>query len=235
MPRQLTFDLPAVPALGREDFFVSPANTLAVTALDGWRDWPLGKMALTGPAGAGKTHLAHVFAASASASAGSETVATIVAARDLPDADIPTLATGAVVVEDVPAIAGDRKAETALFHLHNLVLETGGRLLVTGRAAPARWNIALPDLASRLAAASVATIDPPDDNLLAAVLAKLFADRQLAVDPDVIRYLTRRMTRDFAAAHDMVARLDALSLEHHRPITRPLAAQVLDITDDDAP
>ena len=63
MTRQLAFDLPGRVALGRENFFVSPANALAVAALDGWRDWPERRMLLFGPEGAGKTHLAHVWVA----------------------------------------------------------------------------------------------------------------------------------------------------------------------------
>ena len=72
--------------------------------------------------------------------------------------------------------------------------------MVSGREPPARWPLALPDLASRLGAAPVARLEPPDDDLLAAVLVKLFADRQLAVAPELIRYLVSRMDRSFAAA-----------------------------------
>ncbi|NCO22712.1 MAG: chromosomal replication initiator DnaA [Rhodobacterales bacterium] len=220
MAHQLTFDLPSVPALGREDFFVSPANSRAIAALDGWRDWPLRKLALCGPAGAGKTHMAHVFAAA--------TGAPILAATALCNADIPALASAPVVIEDVPHIATDAAAQRALFHLHNLSWAEGGRVLLTGIGAPARWPLTLPDLASRMQAANVAMIDPPDDDLLAAVIAKMFADRQLAVDAEVIRYITLRMNRSFAAARDLVTRLDALSLAEQRPITKPLAARVLD-------
>jgi chromosomal replication initiation ATPase DnaA len=224
MAQQLTFDLPSVPALGREDFFISPANARAIAALDGWQGWTLRKLALCGPAGAGKTHMAHVFAAA--------TGAPILAAAALPDADLPRLATGPVVVEDVPAIADNPEAQAALFHLHNLSWAEGGHLLLTGIDAPARWPLTLPDLASRMQAADVALINPPDDDLLAAVVAKLFADRQLQVDPEVIRYVTLRMDRSFAAARDLVARLDALSLAEQRPITKPLAARALDNSED---
>ncbi|WP_226779437.1 HdaA/DnaA family protein [Oceaniglobus trochenteri] len=220
MERQLTFDLPSVPALGREDFFVSPANANAVAALDGWRDWPLRKLALCGPPGAGKTHMAHVFAAA--------TGAPILPAAALEEADIPALARAPLVVEDVHAIATDAPAQRALFHLHNLSQAEGGTLLLTGQEAPAQWRLTLPDLASRMQAADVARIDPPDDNLLAAVVAKMFSDRQLNVDPEVIRYVTLRMERSFAAARALVNRLDKISLAEKRPITKPLAARVLD-------
>jgi len=156
------------------------------------------------------------------------TGAPILAAAALVGADLPALAAGPVVVEDVPHIAGNADAQAALFHLHNLSWAEGGHLLLSGIDAPARWPLELPDLASRMQAADVARIDPPDDDLLAAVVAKMFADRQLQVEAEVIRYLTLRMDRSFATARDLVAQLDALSLIEQRPITKPLAARVLD-------
>ena len=132
-----------------------------------------------------------------------------------------------VAVEDVHEIAGNAEAETALFHLHNLTLANGHTLLCTGRDALATWGIALPDLMSRLQGAASATLMPPDDSLLAAVLAKQFNDRQLLPKPDVIAYLVAHMDRSFATARAVVAELDAVSLARKQAITRPLAAQVL--------
>jgi chromosomal replication initiation ATPase DnaA len=223
MAEQLTFRLPARPALGRGDFFVSPANAGAADLVVRDADWPLGKLALAGPEGAGKTHLVHVWAA--------ETGALIVTAADLPGAHLPDLAAGArVAVEDVDRMAAP-EAERALFHLHNLLQANGGRLLLTGRTPPARWPVALPDLKSRVAGMAVAELAPPDDALLAAVLVKLFADRGIAVAPPLVAYLIPRIDRAFAAAHAIVERLDAAALSEGRPVTRALAARLLDKPD----
>lgn len=222
MPRQLSFDLPARPALGRDDFFVSPANAEALATVEDWRDWPGGKLVLVGPKGAGKTHLAHVWAALSGAR--------IVAAAELAAADIPALAAHPVAVEDADRIAQDGAAEAALFHLHNLALAERRALLVTGRDAPGRWGLGLPDLESRLQAAGIVRLAAPDDALLSALLAKLFADRQLSPSPDTITYLTRRIDRSFAAAARIVAKLDRAALAGKRPVTRALAAEVLDET-----
>jgi chromosomal replication initiation ATPase DnaA len=221
-PRQLVLDLPARPALGRADFFVSPANRIALAQVDGWPAWPGGRLAVIGPQGAGKTHLAHVWAARAGA-------------RVLPAAALPTLdlavlpADAALAVEDADRL-GDlpapAAAEEALFHLINR-LAPAGSLLLTGRPAPSRWPVALPDLASRLAATAPACLEPPDDALLAAVLVKLFADRQLAVAPGLIDYLVSHIDRAFAAAEAAVATLDRAALARHRPLTARLAAEVL--------
>lgn len=127
MATQLSFDLPAKTALGREDFFVSPANALAVAMISA-NSWPGNKLVLTGPAKSGKTHLAHVWAAASGAR--------IVQAKDIDEADIPELARTPVVVEDVPLISQDANQQNALFHLHNLVLAEGNAILMTGRLAP---------------------------------------------------------------------------------------------------
>jgi chromosomal replication initiation ATPase DnaA len=219
MARQLSFDLPANPALGRDDFFISPANALAVAMIDTSATWPGGKLVLHGPAGSGKTHLAHVWAVQAGAR--------IVAARDLAAADVPDLAQAPVVVEDVPDIAASVMAQTALFHLHNLVLAQGHALLMTGRCAPNLWAMSLADLHSRIEASHCVALQSPDDTLLAAVLAKLFNDRQITPKPDVIPYLVHHMDRSFAAAAAMVQRLDKTALSEARTLSRALAVRLL--------
>jgi chromosomal replication initiation ATPase DnaA len=133
-----------------------------------------------------------------------------------------------MVIEDVPEIAQDHAAQTALFHLHNLMQSNGQPLLMTGRGAPNHWAMSLPDLQSRIDAAGVGTLMAPDDTLLGAVIAKHFSDRQLMPRPDVIPYLVLRIDRSFAAARDVVAAMDGHSLARHKPLTRALAAQVLD-------
>jgi len=220
MAEQLTFDLPAKPALGREDFFVSDANAVAVATLEGWADWPQRKMALAGEAGAGKTHLAHVWATAANAQ--------VINANSLSELDVAAVAAGSVVIEDADRIAGDNVLEKQLFHLHNLLLAQGHSLLLTGRVAPAQWPIALPDLKSRLQGTAVAALAPPDDALLSAVMLKLFADRQLQISPNLLPFLLRRIDRSFAAARATVQALDRAALAQGRPVTRILAAGVLD-------
>lgn len=220
MIRQLAFDLPVRVALGREDFFVSPSNALAVAAVGSWRDWPGGRMLLLGPAGSGKTHLAHVWAA--------EAAGRIIAAEALAGVDPTELTRVPLAVEDADGVAGDDAAETALFHLHNIAAAHGRPLLLTASRPPRDWGLHLPDLLSRMQACPLARLDPPDDALLSAMLVKLFSDRQITVAPTLIPYLVSRMDRSFAAAHALVAALDAQSLAEGRPITRQLAAPLLD-------
>jgi len=230
-PRQIPLALEHRPALGRSDFLVSRSNAAAVAALDGWRDWPGRRMALVGPARSGKTHLAHVWMRDSGAG--------LAAAIDLDDAAAERLAgCGRAVVEDADALASlepTRRgaAEKALFHLWNLAGAEGCWLLVTGRSAPGRWGIDSPDLRSRLSALPVVQVSLPDDALLSSVLIKYFGDRQLRVRPEVVRYLARRIERSFAAAESTVARLDRLSLERQKPVTRAMAAELFGSGPDD--
>ncbi len=215
--RQLAFDLSYRPALGREDFLVTSCNADAVGWIDRWPDWPAPALVLAGPAGGGKTHLAAVWQAisGARATGGDE-------------ADPARSGGGPWLVDDADTAIG----EAALLRLYNVTAEAGATLLLVARQPPARWGVKLPDLASRLRAAPVAAIRDPDETAIAAVLVKLFADRQSAVDPDVIAYLLPRMERSFAAARDLVARLDRAALASRRRVTVPIARGVLAETGD---
>jgi len=218
---QLTFELPAKPALGRDDFFVVPSNALAVEALEGWRNWPDGRMLLCGPTGAGKTHLAHVWAA--------QTGADIAVAAKLDAQKAGELgAKPFVVVENGDVAAGDIGAETALFHLYNLLGAAGGHLLITASTPPARWPVRLADLASRMQAMPLATLNPPDDALLAAMMVKLFNDRQIAIGPELVPYLLDRIDRSTRDVVEVVEALDRAALTQKRAVNRRLAAEVLD-------
>jgi chromosomal replication initiation ATPase DnaA len=215
---QLVLDLGHRAALGREDFLVAPCNRAAVAWIDRWPDWPAPALVLAGPEGCGKTHLAHVWR--------HRTGAALLLRSALAEGGDPVPEDGAryVVVEDADAPG----SEAALFHLYNHIAAHGGTMLLCARMPPARWPIALPDLASRLRAAPVAEIGLPDDSLLEAVLAKLFADRQLRIGAEILRYVVPRMERSFAAARAIVERLDRAALAESRTVTVPLARRVLE-------
>ncbi len=197
-PDQLTLDLGHRPALGREDFLVAPCNADAVAWIDRWPDWPGPALVIHGPAGCGKSHLAQVWRARSGTSAGS-----VVEDADRPDDDV------------------------ALFHRFNRHAEEGGHMLLTARTPPARWPNRLPDLVSRLAAAPTVAIGPPDETLIAQVVVKLFADRQLDIGPDVVAYLATHMERSFESARNLVAAADTAALAAKRAVTVPLVRTVL--------
>ncbi|NYZ11213.1 DNA replication protein [Azospirillum sp. RWY-5-1] len=221
LPAQLPLDLGHRPASGRDDFLVAPSNAEAIAWLDAWPAWPAPALTLFGPAGCGKTHLAHVWRA--------RSHATLVSGEDLDRADLPGLLGNAraVAVDDADRVAGRRAREEALFHLYNLARDAGGHLLLLSGRPPSRWRMRLADLRSRVKAAPAVGVEAPDDALLAAVLVKLFADRQLRPGLDVITYLLARMERSLDAAGRIVAATDRLSLAARRAITVPLVREVL--------
>lgn len=215
---QLSLDLGHRPAFGRDDLLVTPVNRHAVAWVDRWPEWPGHVLAIFGPAGCGKSHLAQVFAFKAKAH--------VIVAATLQSAAVAALldAHSYFVIEDGESLQDQR----ALLHLLNAVKEKGGHVLLTSRVPPARWDVGLADLQSRISAVQAVGIDAPDDATMEAVLVKLFADRQIAVEPDVVAFLVRRIDRTFASARDVVARADQAALAGKRALTIPLLKQVLE-------
>ncbi len=216
-PRQLVFELPHRSALEAEDFLVSPANAAAVDFIDQWPNWPHWGALVAGPTGCGKSHLANVWRYKSGAA--------MICAADLKEEAINHLQkSGAMVIEDLDRGISD---ERILFHLLNLGRQEKSCILLTSRLAPGALDVALPDLRSRLRALPVLQIEPPDENLLTALLVKLFEDRQIKVEPAVIGYLTIRMERSMEGANAIVEAIDQLALETHRKVTRNLAHTAL--------
>jgi chromosomal replication initiation ATPase DnaA len=215
LPRQLVLALDHAESYAREDFLSGPANEAALRLIDCWPDWPANAVALIGPEGSGKTHLATIWATAAGAR--------VISARALAEGSLrPALATGALVIEDATATAD----EVALFHLINLAREEKAYLLFTARRPPTAWPAAIADVVSRLRAMPVVTLQAPDDVMLRAVIVKLAADRQLALDDSVVSYLSTRIERSFAAVRAAVIALDNEALRQRRPPTRALAAEL---------
>lgn len=215
-PRQLVLALDHAVSFAREDFLAGPSNAAALTLIDRWPDWPTPVMALIGPEGSGKSHLAAIWAETAGAR--------VLAAKLLTQTDLPAaFATGALVVEDLEPAGLD---ERALFHLLNLAREEGAYMLLTARSPLAGFPASIRDLSSRLRALPSVALAPPDDVLLRSLIVKLAADRQLAVDDALVNYLANRIERSFAAAHAAVVRLDEEAMRQHRPVTRALAAEL---------
>lgn len=219
--RQLAFDFPHRPSQSGEDFIVAPSNAAAVAWVDAWPDWLAPALVVYGPAGCGKSHLASVWQARAGA------LRLTLPQTDRFDPLQAMAGATAAVVEDVDRWIAAEDAQRQLFHLYNVVAERRGHLMLTARVPPAMWPMSLADLRSRIAAAPAAAIEPPDEDLVAALLMKLFADRQLKVGDEVFTFLLARMDRSFDAARRLVVALDEAALDARRNLTIPLAGEVL--------
>ena len=214
---QLTLDLSLPPNLGRDDFLDAPSNAVALAAIERWPDWRERTLLLVGPPGSGKSHLCAIWSERAGALALSPAA--------LPNLEaLSALRPAALALDGLNAVAD----ETALFHLLNFVNESGASLLVAARRLPTAEEIRLPDLLSRLRRAPVVEIGAPDDDLMRAVLVKLFSDRQLLIDASVVDYIALRLERSLDAARAIVREIDREALARGRRVTRVLAGEVLE-------
>lgn len=208
---QLRLSLKRDTPFAADDHVVSDSNAEAAGVLDAWPDGLGGVLALCGPEGSGKSHLAALWAERVGA------VSLLGAEAALID---PLELEGRPVLLD----DADQTDDETLFHLINLAQSGGGALLLIAREAPALWATTVPDLRSRLDALRVVSILEPDDAVLAAMLKRAFEARSMTPNDDVIAYLVRRIGRSAEASRIIVERLDALP----GPITRALARQLLE-------
>ncbi|MBB4065516.1 chromosomal replication initiation ATPase DnaA [Gellertiella hungarica] len=211
----MPLELPHDPATGRDDLAVGGPLAAAVQLIDRWPHWPSPVVVLVGPAGSGKSHLAEIWRERSAAAA------ILPTAND--DAAL-TAAGGPVLFEDADRHDFD---DAALFHVINSVRQHGQTLLMTARTWPGMWDVSLPDLRSRLKAATVVEIGEPDEALLAQVIVKLFSDRQLQIEPKLVDYMVQRMERSMEMAQKIVDRIDFLALARGSRITRPIVQEAL--------
>ncbi len=215
--QQFALEFPFEPSFARDEFLMAPSNADALAMIDRWPSWPDRLLLLLGPAGSGKSHLAAIWALRARA---------LVA----PAEALPPLESLARSKPEGMVIDGLEQAtdETALFHLLNYAGENNIPVLLTGRWRPREDWVRLPDLLSRLRRAPLIEIGAPDEDLIRAVLEKLFRDRQLIVEPGLADYLTLRLERSLEAARAFVRDLDREALMRGRRLTRVLAGELLD-------
>ena len=218
---QIPLEFPVRSAMGREDFMIGESNQDAVIWIDQWPNWPAPALFLGGPAASGKSHLAAVWQ--------NKTKATEIAPKDLLESEAEALAARGkhILIDGIDTWLGDKQAETTLFHLYNIFKEERRTLLLTGRAVPSKIDFAIPDLSSRLRAAPCSIIKSPDDTLLQNIIVKMFADRQIVIGKDVLKYIAPRMDRSFKFIGDIVAESDKLALSQKRPVTIPIIREAL--------
>lgn len=214
---QFALDFPFEPSFARDEFLMAPSNADALTMIDRWPAWPDRLLLLVGPAGSGKSHLAAIWARRAQA--------LVASPKALPPLDALGRLKPEAIVVDGPEDATD---ETALFHLLNYANENNIPVLLTRRSRPREDRVRLPDLLSRMRRAPLIEIGAPDEELIRAVLEKLFRDRQLVVEPGLGDYLTLRLERSLDAARAFVRDLDREALMRGRRVTRLLAGELLD-------
>lgn len=214
---QLALNFPHRPSLGREDFLVTACNKEAVKLVESWPNWPYFAICIYGDESSGKTHLANVFANNVSHLTNYPYRIPFIKASSITMTNFRPLFAQhqCLVIEDL----NEKINQEALFHLYNLYRDEGGNIMFTAEQAPARLNFALPDLRSRMNIVPAVKIGEPDDELLSALLVKLFSDRQITPTPELISFIINNMQRSFSYAKKLVAEIDLISLSKKRAIT----------------
>jgi chromosomal replication initiation ATPase DnaA len=197
---------------------VAEASRDAAKLLTQWRTWPSGALALTGPQGSGKTHLALAWSLEAGARQ--------VSAQAAPDdaAAIFREAQGRLFIDDADGEAD----EAMLWRILDLARSESGAVLVVGAADPGNWAATIPDLRSRLTNLAVARLGEPDEALMEVVLRRICREQFIQLSDDAARYLARRLPRTFAAAHQMAAALDANLVKGAKPVALKAARAALE-------
>jgi len=214
---QFTLNLDRPADYSPSAFARAPANEAAMRLTEQWPDWPAPAVCIAGPASAGKSHLGEIWRERANAQA--------IDLAALRAADIEGGLSRPLWID---RRADDAFAEDVLFHVLNLAREEQGNILLTAREVPAKWNISLPDLASRLKAVPVVNIGEPDDGLVEAILIKRFTDMGIDAEAPVISYLLARMERSYSALDAVARGFGRSTLAAQRRASIPLAAEVLE-------
>lgn len=212
LPEQLALNLAKTSHPNGRPFLRSSCNLEAVLQIESWPAWPGSILALTGPEGTGKTHLAQCWADR-------------VGAVSL-EAALACESRRPVLIDDADRWVADER----LFHLINRAIEGESALLLVSRLAPREWETPIPDLRSRLNAIPQARLGLPDDVVMEAVLRTAFEDRFLTPSEDIYSYLLSRIERSIPRAITLVAALDVLALERGVAVSRVLARQFFEIS-----
>lgn len=222
---QLALEFPHRPSLGREDFMVADCNKEAVGTIDLWPAWPYFAICIYGPEGCGKTHLANVFAQMVAVETKHPYRIPFIKAQQLSKDMVHSLfeTSPQIVIEDLQNLQN----QEALFHIYNTYRDLGGHILFTADRAPARINFSLPDLRSRMNIVPALEIKAPDDDLLMALLVKLFMDRQITPSPELLSYLLNNMQRSFSYARKLVEEIDNISLARKRAVSINIAKEAI--------
>ena len=129
---------------------------------------------------------------------------------------------GGTIIDDA-----ERANETAIFHAWNAAQSSRRPLLIIADSPPPAWDVALPDLRSRLVATPVLAINPPDDALMEALFIHEFARRSMDARPELIQWLIARVERSYVALVRAVDSLDQEVGQTRKRLSIPLARGTL--------
>lgn len=224
---QLLLNLGHRSSFEKEDFLISACNRDAISWVDMWKDWPASALVIYGSPSCGKTHLAYVWKKISEGMVVDSSLINEEKVKEIIEQEKP------VAIDGIDSLIENKDYETMLFHIYNGLKEKNIPLLLTMRIPPVRQNFHVKDLASRIRSLPSAHISDPDEDLLSALLAKMFSDRQINVGFDVIEYTVKRMERSFERAYEIVNIADKTAMISKRPVTVSIMRDILRNGDND--
>ncbi|MEG3637702.1 DnaA/Hda family protein [Magnetococcus sp. PR-3] len=241
-PAQLLIAFPLDPVLSWENLVVGDHNAIAANGVRQLQAATVPGLILTGDAGVGKSHLLQAAVASVRLEHGEQSAVYLdLATLSKHLANQPKEHSEALLsrfidrygrcrlaaIDELELLEGTPALQEGVLYLYNRLRAVGGHLLGAGRIDPSSMAGLRDDLRSRLLWGPVLHIDEPDEASLDAIMDKLASDRQLRLSEAVRHFLLMRLPRQVPEFARTIERLDKEALRQQRPITVPLAKEVL--------
>ena len=216
MSDQLILKFPEHRAYKKEDFYVSPSNEEAFDFIKSWPKWIKRIVNIFGPSGSGKSHLASILK--------SKTKCLEILPKDLNENIISEFKTKeALIIENF----NEKISEKLLFSIWNIALQDNKYFLINSAKPINSYKFKLPDLTSRVKSSLIIGINLPSDDLISAIIAKNFSDKQIIVEEKHIDYIIKRIDRSYEKISQFISLLDKYSLKKGTPFSLKLIKDVL--------
>ena len=216
MSDQLILKFPEHRAYKREDFYVSPSNQEAYDFINNWPKWIKRIVNIFGPSGSGKSHLSSILK--------TKTKCLEILGNELNENIIFEFKTKEVlIIENF----NEKIPEELLFSLWNIALQDNKYFLINSIKPISSYKFKLPDLTSRVKSSLNIGIKLPSDDLISAIIAKNFSDKQIMVEAKHIDYIIKRIDRSYEKISQFILTLDRYSLKKGSPFGLKLIKEVL--------
>jgi len=213
---QLLLDFDIKKNFNDHDYYVSDSNYFAFNLIDKWPRWEKRILNISGDKFSGKTHLANIFKLKSSALFLNE--------NQINDDLFKKIKLHECIIVDGFSNSIDEKLTYAIL---NLVDQDSKYLLINSETPLGEINFNLPDLASRSKNLLHAKIDPPDDDLIFAIILKNFSDRQIKLEKKIIEFIINRIDRSYSKISEFIYKIDELSLKKKKPINLKTIKEIL--------
>ena len=216
MSDQLILKFPEHRAYKKEDFYVSPSNQEAYDFINNWPKWIKRIVNIFGPSGSGKSHLSSILK--------TKTKCLEILGNELNENIIFEFKTKEVlIIENF----NEKIPEELLFSLWNIALQDNKYFLINSIKPISSYKFKLPDLTSRIKSSLNIGIKLPSDDLISAIIAKNFSDKQIMVEEKHIDYIIKRIDRSYEKISQFILTLDRYSLKKGSPFGLKLIKEVL--------